>query len=292
MSIPLIHFGHSDWSAVFSQAEQEAAIDAVEGSGIVIFPHLAFSFEGAEQALFDKVVTDRGAKNVSYNAAGEVGGVAPELRKDPALSSMLARYAQYAQGLLNRLLPQYSGRLEEGKVSFRPAEVAGRQTSWRKDDTRLHVDAFPSNPTLGRRIVRVFSNVNPAGAPRVWKVGETFDTVAARFLPRLKRPLPGSAALLNALGITKRRRSEYDALMLQLHDAMKADLGYQANCAQTQLDFMPGSTWVVCTDQVSHAALSGRFMLEQTMTLPVAAMRYPERSPLKVLERLTGRRLV
>jgi hypothetical protein len=289
---PLINFGHSDWTAAFSPAEQAAAVDAVENSGIVIFPHLAFVFGEAEQSLFDEVVTERGAKNVSYNAAGEIAGVAPGQKTNPALAAMLKRYASSAQGLLKRLLPAYAGSLDEGKVSFRPAEVAGRKTSWRKDDTRLHVDAFPSNPTLGRRIVRVFSNVNPAGAPRVWRVGESFETVAAQFLPRLKRPLPGSAALLHALGITKRRRSEYDYLMLQLHDSMKADLEYQKTCPQTELEFLPGSTWVVCTDQVSHAALSGRFMLEQTMTLPVAAMQRPERSPLKVLERLTGRILV
>lgn len=288
----IITLEHNDWSVAFSPAEQEAAITAVESSGVVIFPRLSFEFLEAEKPLFERVQVDRGAKNVSYNAAGEIGGVSPELQSDPALGTMLKRYAEYAQDLLNRLLPHYASRLENGKVSFRPAEVAGRKTSWRKDDTRLHVDAFPSNPTLGCRIVRVFSNVNPEGAPRVWRVGEPFETVAARFLPKLKRPLPGSASLLNALGVTKRRRSEYDYLMLQLHDAMKADLEYQATCPKTELSFQPGSTWVVCTDQVSHAALSGRFMLEQTMTLPVEAMQKPERSPLRVLERLAGRTLV
>jgi hypothetical protein len=289
---PIINFGHSDWAAPFSAAEQAAAIEAIEDSGIVIFPHLAFVFAPEEQGLFDEVVAARGAKNVSYNAAGEIGGVEDAQKNNPALGAMLKRFASSAQSLLDNLLPAYRGQLDEGKVSFRPSEVAGRASSWRKDDTRLHVDAFPSNPTLGRRIVRVFSNVNPEGAPRVWRVGESFDAVAQRFYPKLKRPLPGSALLLRALGITKRRRSDYDAFMVQLHDAMKADMQYQKNCPYTEIKFKPGSTWVVCTDQVSHAALSGRFMLEQTMTLPVEAMQRAERSPLKVLERLTGRELV
>jgi hypothetical protein len=43
---------------------------------------------------------------------------------------------------------------------------------------------------------------------------------------------------------------------------------------------------------VLHAALGGQFMLEQTFFLPVAAMLHPERSPLAVLERLSGRSLV
>lgn len=289
---PILNFGHSDWTAPFSAAERTAAIEAIEDSGIVIFPHLAFTFAPEEQGLFDGVAPARGAKNVSYNAAGEIGGVDEAQKNNPALGAMLKRFAESAQSLLDNLLPAYHGKLGEGKVSFRPNEVAGRVTSWRKDDTRLHVDAFPSNPTLGRRIVRVFSNVNPAGAPRVWRVGESFDDVAQRFYPQLKRPLPGSALLLRALHITKRRRSDYDAYMLQLHDAMKADAQYQKECPYTEIKFKPGSTWVVCTDQVSHAALSGRFMLEQTMTLPVEAMQNPRRAPLRVLERLAGRELV
>jgi hypothetical protein len=41
-----------------------------------------------------------------------------------------------------------------------------------------------------------------------------------------------------------------------------------------------------------HAAVSGQFMLEQTIRLPVSALYDPARSPLAILERLTGRALV
>jgi hypothetical protein len=37
--------------------------------------------------------------------------------------------------------------------------------------------------------------------------------------------------------------------------------------------------------------MSGQFAFEQTFYLPVNAMKDPERSPLRVLERLTGRTL-
>jgi len=43
---------------------------------------------------------------------------------------------------------------------------------------------------------------------------------------------------------------------------------------------------------VMHAASSGQFMLEQTTHLPLSALYEPERSPLAVLERITGRELV
>jgi hypothetical protein len=56
--------------------------------------------------------------------------------------------------------------------------------------------------------------------------------------------------------------------------------------------FAPGTTWICFSDQVMHAAVSGQFMLEQTIHLPVSALYDPSRSPLAILERLTGRTLV
>ena len=163
--------------------------------------------------------------------------------------------------------------------------------SWRKDDTLLHVDAFPSRPNRGERILRVFSNVHPEGVPRVWKVGDLFEDTAKEFLPRIKAPIPGSAALLRSLGVTKSRRSHYDHLMLRMHDAMKQDQTYQARSSHLRFGFPPGSTWICFSDQAAHAALSGQFMLEQTLHLPLEQQYFPERSPLKVLERLCGRAL-
>jgi hypothetical protein len=40
---------------------------------------------------------------------------------------------------------------------------------------------------------------------------------------------------------------------------------------------------------VLHAALAGEFALEQTFHFDVARMGEPERAPIRVLERLTGR---
>ena len=61
---------------------------------------------------------------------------------------------------------------------------------------------------------------------------------------------------------------------------------------RTPIDFPAGSTWIAFTDQVSHAAVAGQYQLEQTFLLPVDAMQRPERSPLRILERMKGRRLV
>ena len=66
-----------------------------------------------------------------------------------------------------------------------------------------------------------------------------FEDMAQQFGGQLRMPLPFSGALLGLVGITRSRRSAYDALMLQLHDRMKADLTYQANAPQTAV-FLAG----------------------------------------------------
>ena len=166
-----------------------------------------------------------------------------------------------------------------------------RKQSWRKDDTRLHVDSFPATPSNGKRILRVFSNVNPDGRPRVWKVGEAFETVARKFWPELRAPLWGERELLAVVRVTKAIRTKYDHYMLKLHDAMKCDPQYQAQFESATVPFPAGSTWACFTDQVSHAAMSGQYALEQTFLLPVRHMADPSTSPLHVLERLKGRPL-
>jgi hypothetical protein len=134
--------------------------------------------------------------------------------------------------------------------------------------------------------------VHPRGELRRWKVGDdSFETFARAFLPRLPSP-KASLPWREALGLTKGPRTAYDSAMLSLHDVSKADDGYQAKAKAKLLEFAPGSTWVVYTDGVLHAALSGQYALEQTYLLPVAAMTEEARSPLRILERLTGRALV
>jgi hypothetical protein len=205
---------------------------------------------------------------------------------------MLARFSDDALAFVGRTCPEYASQITRGRTSFRPVEIAGRASSWRKDDTRLHIDAFPATPVQGRRILRVFANVNPHGRPRSWRVGDSFDEVGRHFAPKLRMPLPGAGMVLNLLRITKTPRSPYDALMLQLHDRMKEDTAYQASAPQHAFDFPAGSAWMAFTDQVSHAAMAGQYQLEQTFLLPVQAMSAPDRSPLRILERLMGRPLI
>jgi 3-deoxy-D-manno-oct-2-ulosonic acid (Kdo) hydroxylase len=268
------------------------ATDTLEAGHVLWSSTPLFALTAPERPLLSSAVLARG-KNVSFDAAtGTVGGSALTGDAAGCLKAMLARFSDDAESLVARVFPAYRGRLQRGRTSFRPIEVAGRASSWRQDDTRLHLDSFPASPVRGQRILRVFANVNPEGRPRSWRIGEDFEAVGRRFAPQLRMPAPGTALLLRAFGITKSRRSAYDAMMLQLHDLMKADSAYQKDAPQTAFDFPAGSTWVAFTDQVSHAAMAGQYQLEQTLLLPVDAMRSPERSPLRILERLMARALI
>ena len=255
-------------------------------------PQLYFELSEAERRFLSPDCLDGKSKSVSFRPDGGIlRGTRCQGSEHNELLGMLQRYYTQASSLLQALFPIYGNHLKPGFTSFRPAEIAGRATSWRHDDTRLHVDAFPSRPMQGLRILRVFSNVN-LHAPRVWRVGEPFGQAAARFLPKIPPPLPGSSWLLKQLRIVRGRRTAYDHYMLGIHDRMKADQNYQSEVPQAQLSIPPGATWACFTDAVSHAAMSGQFAFEQTFYLPVSAMQNPERSPLRVLERLLGRQLI
>ncbi len=281
------------WSTPFSTETQLTAIHALENGNILLMPQLPFNLLTEEQELLSPIYTHPKAKQISFNCATDlVRGTRCSAVQYDIYKKMLIRFSLATKNLIHALFPTYIPHLKIGRSSFRAIEIAGRTTSYKKDDTRLHVDAFPSAPIHGQRILRVFSNINPNGVNRVWRAGESFMEVAKRFLPQVKKRLPGSAALLKAFKITKSYRTEYDHIMLEIHNKMKADLFYQKNVQQTEVNFAPGNSWIVQTDHVSHAAMSGQHVLEQTFYLPVNAMMNPELAPLRVLEQLTGRTLV
>lgn len=282
---------HGTWPGAVASDVARSATAALERGDLLFLPHLPFAIERHEDEIFSPSILSS-SKNSSFDpATAKVGGTTLTGEALHRLRSVMTRFSDGAAVLVRHMLPAYAPHIERARASFRPAEIAGRQSSWRKDDSRLHVDAFPASPVQGRRILRVFSNVNPTGRPRSWRVGGDFTSVAERFAPSLRLPAPGSAILLRAFRVTKSRRSAYDALMLQLHDRMKEDASFQEHAEQEAFDFPAGSTWMTFTDQVGHAAMAGQYQLEQTFLLPVSAMIEQRRSPLRILEGLKRRRL-
>src|SRR5262245_61823980 len=201
-------FTASTWDLPFSVEDQGRAIAALEQGRVLYFEHLGFPFDDGELRLLSSAWSDQKAKNVSFDpGVGEVKGASNEGSGERELLAMMGRYAALTRALLQGLLPQYARALNQARTSFRPFEIEGRQPqSYRKDDRLLHADAFPSRPMRGARILRVFTNVNPSGKPRIWHVGESFDVFARRFLPDVRRAIPGVARIEAMFGITKGQR--------------------------------------------------------------------------------------
>ncbi|HEX6361787.1 MAG TPA: Kdo hydroxylase family protein [Albitalea sp.] len=287
---PVRDFADSTWDDHGATAGVE---DLAEHGAVLRFARLPFELRGSEQRFLDErwaaapacPVGLRWPRSTLRGASGPAADLVD-------LRALMGRYAEQSEALVLRLFPHYRGRLRRGDTSFCPVDIADRETGWRDDDTRLHVDASPARPLHGARLLRVFTNVSPDGRARRWRVGEPFPAHARRYLASLTRPLPGAAWLLMSVGVTERCRSEYDHVMLQLHDHAKADLAFQRTSPQASLEFAPGTTWVLFSDQVPHAAMAGQHLLEQTFHLEVEHQRLPDTSPLRTLERLLHRQLL
>lgn len=280
------------WDEIISKELRNKAIKALESGKVLYLPKLSFKMHPSEQCFLSTKFVDPKSKNISYNLSNDIlGGAICENQEASQLKEMMKRYALSSRSLLEHLLPHYKDHVSQARTSYRPVEIEGRTSSYRKDDTRLHVDSFPANPVKGKRILRIFSNVNPNGMPRVWRLGEPFADVVKKMAPRSRAPLPGLAYLLKLLKITKDYRTLYDHYMLNIHDLMKGDMTYQNTVPQKEVKFPPGSTWIVFTDQSSHAAMKGQYVFEQTYYLPVSGMLDPNTSPLRVLEKHFRRQL-
>jgi hypothetical protein len=289
MESQIIEIDATEWALPATNPEWIAGLEAGK---VLYFPHMPFALLPEEASLLNPAVRDPNARNISLDAEGKLKGAAGDEAQQQQLAVMIGRFRKQAQELIYSLVPDYKGALRLAPTSYRPMQVESRAQSWRADDRRMHVDAFPSRPNYGERILRVFCNVNPDGVPRVWRVGEPFEETAKKFLPKAKPYSKWQAKAMRLLRVTKSFRSEYDHLMLQLHDGMKSDLDYQKQVNQVTMPFAAGSVWICFSDQASHAVMSGQYMLEQTLHLPPEKQYNPDASPLSVLSRLTGRELV
>lgn len=233
-------------------------------------------------------------KNLSYRPkTGEIRGYTGA--QSDKLRKFMALYSDRMHRFVDGFLSPYKGKHKLDFASFRGVEAQGRNMPLHKRDDLLHFDAFPSRPTRGGRILRIFTNVNPM-LPRVWNVGEPFHVTAPKYAEHksLRRAAFGpmrkiSDTLAAMAGVTVGKRSPYDRFMLRFHDLLKEDSDYQANTRKTRIEFPPNTTWLVYTDGVPHAVLSGQYALEQTFIVSPGAQVSPEVTPIRVVEKMYGR---
>ena len=276
--------------------------EELESGNILYFPRTPFSFpeEDLQFLLASKQTGATYHKNIAYRpAADRITGLDHAAATDSdRLRAIMRGYSQRADHFLAALLPPYAGQWRLDFASYRPLEERGRPARLRARNDLPHVDAFPTRPTNGDRILRLFTNINPK-QNRVWVTTQNFEVIGPQFAKRIGLPAARSSnpfaravrQLARTLRFPATTRSPYDEFMHRCHNAMKEDAAFQESCPKQRWEFPPHSTWIVFTDCVSHAVLEGQYALEQTFIVSRNAMVRPEKSPLTVLERLAGHHL-
>ncbi len=264
------------------------AAHRLESGEILALERTPFELSAAERSTLLAQRLARGHKNISVRPGGRVKGCA-DARSGAEVRSLLERYSRRMTEWLAELLPEYAPRWRVDATSLRPEEERDRSLPALARNDLLHVDAFPSRPSHGDRILRVFTNVHPS-EPRTWVSGETFERLLDRHLATATLAPPGRmrgwiARSARSAGLPFLARSPYDRFMLGFHDLLKQRSGAgDGSDAPREWRFPPGSSWILFSDFVSHAVRSGRGALEQTFFVPREALCMPERAPASILE--------
>ena len=271
----------------------------LEAGNILFFPKTPFEMPAED---IDLLLSQRqsGAgyhKNVAYrpNQDRLTGYAERDAAHLGRLHAAMKGYSQLAERFASGLLAPYAPAWRLDFTSFRPQQEQGRALRLRARNDLLHVDSFPTRPSNGDRILRLFTNINPQ-EPRVWITSETFDALAARYAGSAGLPLPkplsamrrAGSELAQAVGLRRWTSTPYDRWMLRFHHFLKEHEEFQRTAPRSRWEFPPQSTWLVFTDMVSHAVLSGQFALEQTFIIARHSLVTPEKAPVSILEGRAG----
>lgn len=289
-----------DWTSLGLAASLEEGQVVVFKSGIVPTPSDDdMRFLREELAVH---ATNRLAqKNISYHPVKKyLSGLDAPGDVKTRTKRILEEHHGAVRAFLDAALPPYARGFSPQKSNFRPIEEKGRPLSVRASNERVHIDAYASGPTHGDRVLRFFTNIHPT-APRVWRTAGPFQRLLPEFAPRAGVPLDGSAVkhtagdrtrnafvrALEAVGVAQAGligSSGYDRAMRKLHNTIKEDDAFQsAHERMTELRFEPFESWMVFTDGVSHAAVSGQHALVHTFHVALGCSVRPQLAPYHVL---------
>jgi len=299
--------------ATFTRPQWEAAgptdlSDALERGEIVHFPECHIDLPSEEDLRFlrDEVAKHMTKKNISYyHAAGRLTGLGADADASERTRRILVEHRARVDAFLRRVMPDFTRDWEVGTTSIRPLQERGRDLSAHASNERVHVDAGAFGATHGDRILRFFVNYNPV-EERVWVTKGAFPELYRRY-GETARVAPGSRPegsldpgiagrawsgfLGGAAGLGVRMAkmidtSPYDRVMRRFHNWMKDTPEFQDTPeGHQEFSFAPFSAWMVLTDQLSHACLSGQHALVDTFVIPLENCRLKELAPYYVLRR-------
>jgi hypothetical protein len=232
-------------------------------------------------------------KNISYNpASGTIAGYTHQSPKQvERLRQLMREFSERACGWLALQLPRYACAWQPDRASLRTEEEATRKLRLTARNDLLHFDAFPSRPTRGQRILRLYVNINPTD-DRVWMTSDTFATVLEKYGTRAGLPSHDPLSWMRRLGkgllgifqTNALGRTAYDEFMLRLHHFLKSNDDFQERSTRRIWHFKPGTAWMLFADGVSHAELRGQYALEHSFFVAPHTLVEPDQSPLCLLQ--------
>jgi hypothetical protein len=79
--------------------------------------------------------------------------------------------------------------------------------------------------------------------------------------------------------------SPYDRAMRRFHNYMKDTPAFQSTTeGHREFRFKPFQAWMVFTDRVSHACISGQHAFADTFVIRLGSCRLPEMAPINILK--------
>src|ERR1700691_3854417 len=165
------------------EARARAYCELAERGQILFFREPPFHLPAQDQQFLREQQWSelRLHKNVSYRPSEDIlRGVSGNAETVARLHAIMRNYSAQIIEFVGNFLSPYSGKWNLDFASFRPLEEENRDLPVHKRNDLLHVDAFPTRPTRGGRILRVSTNHNPSRR-RVWETGESFELLAAQY---------------------------------------------------------------------------------------------------------------
>jgi hypothetical protein len=147
------------------EARARAYCEMAERGQILFFRELPFDLPLEDQKfLREQEWTElRMHKNVSYRPSEDIlRGVSGNAATVERLHSIMRNYSARIIEFIGSFLSPYNGKWNLDFASFRPLEEENRDLPLHKRNDLLHVDAFPSRPTRGGRILRFISGAHGA----------------------------------------------------------------------------------------------------------------------------------
>lgn len=281
--------------------------DALESGKIVCFPECPIELPSAEDLEFlrQEMPKHLSSKNISYHPeADKIIGIKGSREVVDRAQRILKENNARVQAFLKKSIPALARDWMVGTASFRPLQERGRDLPTHASNELVHVDAGAYGATHGDGIIRFFVNVNPV-EDRVWVTKGAFPELYRRY-GREAGVAPSNGADGRAMdeGILDRMRtsflrgasalvpsakfldsSPYDRAMRRFHNYMKDTPAFQSTPeGHQEFRFKPFQAWMVFTDRVSHACLSGQHAFADTFVVRLGSCRLPEMAPINILK--------